>query len=52
MDRILSLSPKIIMAELLRELGIEEDIIEEEITKDRVVTRDNLKALILESMFR
>ena len=52
MDKILSSSPKILMGELLRELGIEEDIIEEEMSKDRVVTRDNLKALIVESMFR
>jgi len=40
------------MGELLRELGIEEDIIEEEVSKDRVVTRDNLKTLIMETIFR
>ncbi len=40
------------MGELLRELGIEEDIIEEELSKERVVTRHNLKELVLETMFR
>ena len=40
------------MSVILRELGMEEDVIEEEMAKERVVTRDNLKALVIESMFR
>jgi hypothetical protein len=40
------------MPVILRELGMEEDVIEEEMSKERVVTRDNFKALVIESMFR
>ena len=40
------------MPVILRELGMEEDVIEEELSKERVVTRDNFKALVIESMFR
>lgn len=40
------------MPELMRELGMQEDVIQEEMIKERVVTRDNLKAFVIELMFR
>jgi hypothetical protein len=40
------------MPVIFRELGMEEDVIEEEMSKERLITRDNFKILVIESMFR
>ena len=50
-SRIKQTSPEILMPEMLRELGMDEEVIDDEISKKRVITRDNFKTLVIELMF-